>query len=333
MIKKIFLICFVFFTFFARANQKDGDFSIIFFYKGEILPDYIFYEIYQTRLFNKTCPIFLIANLDVYKKSKLSKIKNLNITFIDCQKLRKNKKHVKFNKICKARGVKNYYTERFFYIEALMKKYNLKHVFHIECDVMLYVDLSTLLPVFKKYYPGIAAVFQNDILGSVGFLYFASYKSIAKFTQFIVTSYTALMCNYIDMYLLGGYRCITDQYDVDHLPMVPKEYTNKKMCSKIGESTRTPELYCNHIEEFNSLFDADYLGIHLNKKHPLGDMARQVLYNADDFSFIWKKDEEGRSIPYMIYENKSYRINTLHVYHKNLRDFVSLVPQKNSNST
>jgi len=58
-------------------------------------------------------------------------------------------------------------------------------------------------------------------------------------------------------------------------------------------------------------------------KHPLGIWGNQALYHAKDFQYTWEKDSEGRRIPFLVYMGSKYRINTLHIFHKNLKPFLS----------
>ena len=153
-------------------------YSIVFVYLGNSFPSYLSDTFFQTRLFNPTCDIFLLANANTLHS--YAPTKEFNITPIAVETLIPSKAHRLFaNKstLLKKKKFRNnfwfYASERFFYIDEFMQQHNKNDVFHLEADVLPYVDISTILPIFQNYYPGIAAVLESEEYGTPSFMYFA----------------------------------------------------------------------------------------------------------------------------------------------------------------
>ena len=158
-------------TLYEQLNQKP---NLVFVHIGEKLPDYLPVAIEQAKIFNPGCPVYVIGNEKALKKLHKD-FWDLCIP-VEIESLPKSRPHKKFLKNCRSSRGKNDFwivtTERFFYLESLMKQYRLSNVFHLETDVMLYADLEQLLPVFKRHYPRqIGATFDNDDRCIAGFLY------------------------------------------------------------------------------------------------------------------------------------------------------------------
>ena len=162
-----------------QLYSNTGAYSIIFVHLGRTLPSYLYDSVEQARLFNPDASIYLIANKEALKNTK-SDLKNTIL--INCEELSQSTEHAYF---IKHSTLNNYSydgfwrkaTERFFYLAELIQLYNLKNVFHMEYDNMLYVDLSTLLHTFENY-QGIGAIFDNEDRCIPSFMYNANTISI-----------------------------------------------------------------------------------------------------------------------------------------------------------
>lgn len=91
-------------------------------------------------------------------------------------------------------------TIRFFYIERLIEKYNLTHTFHIENDVMLYFDLSTIRESDK-----IVAVQDSPSRAICSIILFPNLERIQEFTNYIKTKTQDFTVFENDMQLMGQY--------------------------------------------------------------------------------------------------------------------------------
>src|SRR5579862_8390243 len=158
--------------------------SIVFVHLGPHLPSYLEDAVWQARLFN-TCDIYIIAHNKALKQADVHALKKL-AKLIPVESLRKTQQHRDFVK--KSTLSSNlfwfYACERFLYLHDFMQQYHKKEVFHIENDVMLYVNLEELFPVFQKNYHTIAAVYDNDERCIPSFVYIAHKEAMACLAQF-----------------------------------------------------------------------------------------------------------------------------------------------------
>lgn len=318
MLKKIYAL-FTFFCLFS-CHLYCENYSIVFVYIGSI-PSYIEHTISQARLFNPKANIFLIGNKQSLDSIKSEKIKESHIKMVTCESLKPTLHHKLFEQNCQIKnrtGGWKFTSERFMFIDELVSEYNLENVFQVECDVMLYADLSELLDVFKTYNE-IAAPFQNDNLASVSFTFFASPLAIRKFAEFIPKHVEEA-----DMTIMAMYKNLNTANEIDYLPIIFKEYADDMpLVSKIGQRTLNPWKFYNKVEKFNSIFESDLLGTYIVCDP--GIIGNQVLYNPSLFKIIWSKDSKKRFVPYVKYKNVMYRLNTLHIYPKSsLSAFSSL---------
>ncbi len=300
-----FLLCFI-----SIANAV----SIVFVHIGKTLPPYLEESIAQARFFNKECPIYLIANNEALKHAK----KNLGVYMISYEDLKKSSQHKKFKKSSPLNrdfrgGFVFFATERFFVLDDFMKQYQIKDLFHLESDVMLYADLKNLAPFFKGLYRGmIAATFDNDKRCIPGILYISESKPLDKLTEFIAETKAPN-----DMEYLSKFKDKYHHTYVDYLPIVMP-------------SVGLKSVYSNNYEVLASVFDAAALGQYLGGIDPRnpgasgkGFINESCVFNPANFEFIWENDSEGRRVPYLFYRGEKCRINNLHIHSKNLKQFLS----------
>jgi hypothetical protein len=297
--------------------------AFVFVHVGPTPPPYLPIAIEQTRLFNKTCPIYLL--IDQKAISKLPK--HLSAYIIPLESLQKSDSHKKYEKNNTQKEFWRYTTERFFYLEEFIRQYKLRDVFHMENDIMIYFDATAALPLFQTHYSGmIAACFDNDNRCIPSFLYISHLTPIEKLAEFIAQKARHRLN---DMELLSQFKNAFRGTYADHLPIVMPSY-DRPLRNASGQVAQTPSHYTNHFDAFQSIFDAaawgQYLGgidpLHKNSKP--GFINESCLFNPSYIQFEWRKDEEGRQVPYVTYKGQTCRLNNLHIHCKNLAIFSSL---------
>lgn len=308
------------------------NYSIVFVHIGRTLPTYLHCAMLQCRKFNQ-CDIFLIANSEAIAKSSIDP--SLNVTVVSCESLGISQKQRIFHKVAPLdrtfrEGFWLYTTERFYFLEGLMKKYDLENVIHLENGNLVYADLQCLLPAFYNNYQGIAATFDDDSRCVPGFLYIKNYKSVEKLTQLIndIFSNTDMKCN--DMQMLAIFKKKYGRHYIDTLPIVTRDYPQpfKSLTHRMPDN---PNDYVNHIDEFNSIFDAAAIGQYLggidptnsHSKSTVGFINETCIFNPSFYKFQWIKDSANRRVPYMISERNITPVNNLHIHSKNLSAFMS----------
>lgn len=319
MMRILFLFCFL-------CVENLMAFSIAFVHLGNSLPDYIFDSLYQARLFNKDCDIFLLANKEALEKADLSRLK---ITAIEVEGLPKSQTHDEF---CQKshldrewrQGFWFYTSERFLYLDDFMQHYDIKQLFHLENDCVLYRDLNELMPIFESKYPHIAAVFDNDDRCIPSFMYFAT-KDDAHDLAIFFTHCADQGRN--DMQVIALFK---ERKKIKNLPIISPDYIHRYgLKNKLGQKSVSPNLYSRHFSLFNSIFDAAALGQYLGGIDPrngdiqVGFVNETCLINPSYLRYFWGIDELGRKIPYIFVEKDYYRINNLHIHCKNLKPFLS----------
>lgn len=305
---------------------------LVFVHLGPKLPSYLPTALKQARLFNPDTNLYLIANEEALEKLP-RELRAARPILVSCESLPKGKLHKKFDQESKLdkkfrKGFWTFTTERFFYVAALIKEYELTDVFHLENDVMLYTDLNEVLPVLQQNYPDmIGATFDDDNRCIPGILYISSRAPIKQLIRFIAEKAKE---GGNDMEFLGQFNRQYRGVWIDHLPILMPQYANDyELISAIGTRGTEPDLFSRHADQFHSIFDAAALGQYLGGIDPANGLSapgfinERCIFNPSHFLFEWHKDRLGRKVPYAIYRNQVWKINNLHIHSKNLTPFYS----------
>lgn len=296
----------------------------MFIHLGRGSPAHLPIALEQARLFNKECDIYLIKN----QNTSIEIPERLNVTIVPAESLEKSPFHETFLRTSQLdRGSLNgfwfYTTERFYYLHEFMKAYKCTDLFHLENDVMLYVDLSTLLPVFQTHYRGmIGATYEGVERCVPGFMYISEEKPLDELMAFVASR---AQLNESDMDSVGRFINTQHKVYIDTLPVLFPNYGQVH-----GYRFAVPDdRFYNHFEAFDSLFDAAAMGQYLGGDSPVhgvpapGFINPLSVYDSSHFSFEWELDEKGRRVPFILFSGVKKRINNLHIHSKNLRPFQS----------
>ncbi|KKP29172.1 MAG: hypothetical protein UR12_C0013G0002 [candidate division TM6 bacterium GW2011_GWF2_30_66] len=324
--KKIFSLTILLYSCCLFSNTQD--YSIIFIHLGASIPSYITHAIKQAKLFNKKCNIYLLTD-NTSILASIEKIPEANIINIAKIPISAYYKEFEQKTTLDKNSREGFWlnaSKRFLVLHDFIKHRKLTNVFHIEYDTMLYANLEELMPIFTKNYPNMAAVFDNDDRCIPCFVYIkdelSSEKIAACFTKNAVSGKN-------DMEILAILKKEFPSF-ISNLPIITPDYINiVGLKSQSGKTTKTPFIYSNHIDEFNSIFDAAALGQFLGGIDPRngnskpGFINESCLFNPSLLNFSWEKDNHNRDIPHATFANKKYKINTLHIHSKKLGNFVS----------
>lgn len=301
-------------------------YSIVCIHIGKTLPSYLEIALAQARLFNPDCPIILIANSNALKGF----CSGSSITLVSCESLSVTQEHIEFRKKTKlndqlSEGYWRYTSERFLYLHDYMAAVGAENVFHIENDVLLYVDLEKLLSVFQQYYPGIATTFESESKCIPGFVYIANEEASRKLAKAFAQKASRAIT---DMKLMAQFWK-EHKEDIDCLPMIMESYILEHTPPSFENRLLKKQLrHCNCIAQFGSIFDGAAIGVFFDGldpskgDHPPGYLMKD-LFNASYLDYKWSLDENGRKVPFAQYGNEIYRINNLHIASKRLDRFSS----------
>lgn len=309
--------------------------NIIFVHLGNPPPPSIFTGMQQARHLNRDCDIYLLTdkvNYLYFQTDYEQFFKRELITLIDADQLPITEEHTTFLKVNQLDNIWAYATERFFTLFDFIKARNLIDIVHLENDSMLYVDLDELYPLFAKFGTRLAAPFQS-LKGCIPcFVFIKDSESLS----FLIDHILSETKNYLgahayvainDMQTLASFYVKFGNDYMTPLPTLMPEYGlyHPKRKSRFAPDnlTRLPFLSQNRDLFPNYIFDSAGLGIFLNSKKQIHFRS---LFNPQFFSYHWGEDSKGRTVPYLSFKGKKYRIINLHFPSKAPEEFTSFLP-------
>lgn len=333
MLKRIITLILIHGLLQGSHTTDTVDYGIILVHIGASLPTYITTALRQARLFNPTTPIYLIAQEQALKD--YTRQSEIEILPISCESLQPCAEHILFRNHSKLdhrfrNGFWNHATERFFYLYECMQQHNLSNIVHIENDVMLYVDIATLLPTFQRLCPALGAIFDNEVRCIPSLMYISTSSALKPLIDHI-SALSKSKKTYTDMESIAHYRAAYGADAVTALPIIMPEYLeHNSLASSTGHRSSRPQMFCEHAVAFNSIFDGAALGQYLGGIDPRngistpGFINESCLFNPALITLTWQQDEQKRYIPYACYGNTTlWRINNLHIHSKHLELFTS----------
>ncbi|MDC0141998.1 fringe family glycosyltransferase [bacterium] len=238
-----------------------------------------------------------------------TKLPNHNhIHLIDSKKINVNyfNQNSKLNKRFR-NGFWNNTSKRFFIIYEYMKSNDIKHVLHLENDVLLYSDMNYDLD--DKIYLTMDS--KNRCVP--GIIYIPRYELLTK---------------------------LIDNFNFTQNDMInlAKFYTNNKDIVKtfpIIDNSIDNCIYNENFQEFNSIFDGAAIGQYLGGVDPrnisgdtTGFVNETCEIKYDKYTFKWLK--KGKYyFPYIEINNNMIFINNLHIHCKKLENFRMENPVEN----
>jgi hypothetical protein len=285
----------------------------------------------QARFLNPDSDIYLLTDQNFECELKGA------ITTVNIQSIPLTEEHRMFRRVNKidpsiSEGFWVYATERFFVLYDFMKQRSLEDVIHLESDSMLYVDLDELMPLFKRSNTRLAAPFQSLVGCIPCLIYIKDSEILALLVNHIlseIATYNGVRPHiYInDMQTLASfYRKLGSDFMLP-LPTLMPEYI-RKFPQKKSHFIQDNGTRLNFLSMQSSLFpeyifDAAGLGIYINGNdrrhtpgHGAGTIHSRCLFNPSRFSYFWGKDAKGRTVPYLCFMGKTYRIVNLHFHSK-----------------
>lgn len=297
------------------------DYSIVFIHLGPKIPDYANDAIKQAALFNPEAKIYFLANESALLNRSIEKAEPIPVESIP-----KSNEHKDFIKRClMPYDLWRCSAERFLFLDDFIQDARLERVFHLENDVMLYADLSLMLSIFDTY--KIGATFDNDIRCIPGFIFFKNALAIKPLAKHFANHFTELGQ---DMKVIADFKNTAGSYYIKPLPIIFPSYSDfYPLKSNAGHVAKNPSQYSYRFDLFRSIFDAAAIGqfiggidpIHKNSRP--GFINESCLFNPSYFKYEWVVDEQGRKVPYLIFQGEMIRINNLHIHSKNLKKFAS----------
>jgi len=299
-------------------------FNLIYFHYGEI-PEYIYDNLFQVCLINKDLNIYILINEEYFtnmsKNLNRLNLKNKNnIKFISIEKIENElKENLNFNKLSKIfdlfniefrNGFWKYTLFRFIYINEFIKLTNIKNIFHIENDVMMYESFNKIyeLNTINNNSLDKLWVVQDSVTRVIpSLLFFRSSIILNEFIEYIYSVYnnsSNILIN--DMDLLGNYPKELKHFLINNEN--DSNYIYDGAC--LGQ-------YIAGIDLRNSLYTEINF---INPTRHFINETSDFKPNTANFKFVYEKNLYK---PKMYINNKTYNIVNLHIHSKDLYKYSS----------
>lgn len=306
---------------------------IVFVHIGDALPGHLAVAAAQARRFD-VGDIWLVAPERALAAASPGLTRMVRA--VPCERLGRSPTHRRYERLAPAGdrfrgGFWRYTTERFFFLETLMAEAGLERVIHLENDVMLYADLTGLMPVFEGCYPALAATFDAPGRCVPGFVYARDAGAVGALTRFVVEVLGRGGRWRNDMALLAGFRVSCGRNALDTLPIVPSGCPHL-FAARLGpDPRRAAAAFWNRFASFEAVFDAAAVGQYLGGIDPrnsagaetAGFINETCVFDPSRYRYRWRSDERGRRVPTMADAGGEYRLVNLHVHSKALERFAS----------
>ena len=305
--------------------------SIVLTHLGESVPPYMLDCVKQIRLWNPSAYIYIILD-DCHKNQIFFKSleDNYEVKLVFRSMLKETAEHKYFLQNFKGdlafrKGYWRHVKERFFLIQELMMKDNLANVIAMEYDVLLYINIDSMINVSLKDSKNMRMVRDNDQRGHPAFLFIPTVESIRHFNNFLISIIQAPL---EDMQSLAAYADNSDA--MKYFPVITEECNKsiKKRISTQGHTSENPFYLSDEFGRFNMLFDSLTVGQWvggIDSRNTGGNRVARyenesALYNINEMSLNWKKDPETFLWqPYL----DGVLLATIHVHCKALSCFMS----------
>jgi hypothetical protein len=305
--------------------------SIVLFQQGNksMHPNGVFYDpweshifdtIDQIRLWNPSILIYFIA--DKIEQSTANQLKKKNVIYVDIESLTLDR-DISFlsnyflgdkNPLWKTSLV------RFFYIEQLIKKYDLNGVFTFDNDVLVYTDLNEIHTKIENKYANIAITKLDQHALICGMTWIKNANSIKLLNDSLIDvmqSPENLKMNECALLNESWKRC--GDYLLGMLPIwFEGSYSDK--CNEIG-GFFDPATIGQFLGGTHNGHPKYYIVMH----HELGPRIQRMI-NSHSHVIVKNKDQFNRYY-YAFAESKNlekqYKLYSMHVHSKKMKEFMS----------
>ena len=200
-------------------------------------------------------------------------------------------------------------SKRMFILNAYMKQHRIKNVIHLENDVLLYSDMN------YKFDEKMYVTMDSKNRCIPGIMYIPNYELFNK----LIENY-----NYSknDMENLGVFYN-NNRHVVNAFPIIDNSNSVEK------------NMYNEHFERFNSIFDGAAMGQYLGGVDPRntpgdtrGFVNETCVIKYDKYKFKWLK-KGTHYLPHIEINDAMIPINNLHIHSKKLEQFSMNDPVEN----
>jgi hypothetical protein len=224
-------------------------------------------------------------------------------------------------------GFWRYTMERFFVVEECMRKLNLKNVFHLEIDNMVYFKVEEILEKCKSI-DKILIPSDSERRYIAGTCFVNDPDSLNVLNRF----FTEYCANKDEMHSIMDFT--RTHTEVDTWPVLPPGdntrliYEDRRHCENdIKRISKYAELYkgvfdCAAVGQFFGGIDP----IH-QKTNSDGFVNKDSIFGIDRAKFKWEKVNDLQRLNISIDGEEWFPIYNLHIHNKNLKRWMSDIPE------
>jgi len=282
--------------------------SLVMIHIGNIIPEYVPDTMEQVRKFYDG-DLYFVKSKDCSFENKH------NAIIVDYELLADYDKVREYKKVNTLQGFWGVTCERFFILEALISKYNLTSVFHIENDVTIYVDPQELVPFLSTFCKDSIVINPTGPEISTGaFVYVDNLDAISfvnnKFLEMLKNPKSVL-------------DRLTEKFlsEMKFLNLVAIDYPArvKKFCA-LPTNGDSLIFDCATWGQLLGGTPNGYVTAKELQHHWIG----KEMYPERKYDFMWELDDKGRNCLFIVDKHRNkYRVNNLHVHCKRIREFMA----------
>lgn len=306
------------------TQNNEGHFILV--YIGQ-LREFVYECVKQIKLWNPTSTIHLCINNNGHNKSY---IEGLNVNFVYIEDLEMTYQHKIFVQRytnMSMGGFWRYTMERFFVVEECMRKLNLKNVFHLEIDNMIYFKVEEILEKCKSI-DKILIPSDSERRYIAGTCFVNNPDSLSVLNRF----FTEHCVNKDEMHSIMDFT--RTHTEVDTWPVLPPGdntrliYEDRRHCVNDIKRIST-DLFGGMLADCASW--GQFIGgidpIHSNTNTD-GFVNKDCIFDVSKGWLKWVREEDRLQRLYIsIDKEKWYPLTNLHIHNKNLKRWMSDLPE------
>ena len=300
------------------VNQNEGHFILV--YIGQ-LREFVYECVKQIKLWNPTSTIHLCINNNDHNKSYIEGLKeDVNIVYIeDLEMTYHHKIFVQRYTNMSMGGFWRYTMERFFVVEEAMRKLNLKNVFHLEIDNMVYFKVEEILEKCKSI-DKILIPSDSERRYIAGTCFVNNPDSLNVLNRF----FTEHCVNKDEMHSIMDFT--RTHTEVDTWPVLPPGDNTRLIYEDRRHCENDIKRISRHSELFGGVFDAAAVGQHLfgidkyvhNPNNTDGFVNKDSIFDVSRLWFKWVKEEGNQRLYTSLDKEHWFPIYNIHVHNKDL---------------
>jgi len=278
------------------------------------LPEYAVDTVHQARLFYYGPIYFIISDLEspyvkqleAYHVTIVPYLSVIHSGFTECS----TTYYSKFEIVPHLKDREKlfiYSFERFAVLYQTMIMYDLSNVFFLELDNLIYDN--PLLWEEQFSVKDMAYMYDNVERCNSGICFIKNKEMLDTFVSHIIDFIGNSIKNITEMIALYEFW----DKNRDRVQLLPTHWSDDSLVSQ-------------EFNRYHSVFDSAAMGIILGGMDPYhtGGVIKKGLHwphsviNYTEYTYEWRKDNIGRNIPYVQYDDKWIRINNLHIHSKDV---------------